>query len=127
LKINGKLINSNYLNSLNSNTVDKKNNDNKDSFKDLLSLKINNSQDLKISKHAKTRMDDRKISMTDELKDKISNAVNKAQDKGVKDSLVLVDKMAFIVNVKSRTIITAVNENDLTDNVFTNIDGAVIG
>lgn len=127
MKINGKLINSNYLNSLNSNTVDKKNNDNKDSFKDLLSLKINNSQDLKISKHAKTRMDDRKISMTDELKDKISNAVNKAQDKGVKDSLVLVDKMAFIVNVKSRTIITAVNENDLKDNVFTNIDGAVIG
>jgi len=55
----------------------------------------------------------------------MNEAVNKASTKGVKDSLVIVDNMAFVVNVKSRTVITAVNNNELKDNVFTNIDGAV--
>ena len=41
--------------------------------------------------------------------------------------MVLVDDMAFIVNVKSRTVVTAVKDEELKENVFTNIDGAVIG
>ena len=51
----------------------------------------------------------------------------KAGEKGIKDSLVLVDKMAFIVNVPSQTVVTAMDQDEATDsNVFTNIDGAVI-
>jgi len=45
--------------------------------------------------------------------------------KGSKDSLVLIDDIAFVVNVRNRTVITAVNSNELKENVFTNIDGAV--
>jgi flagellar operon protein len=57
----------------------------------------------------------------------LSEAVKKADAKGINDSLVLVDKMAFIVNVPSHTVVTAMDEESTTDhNVFTNIDGAVI-
>ena len=56
---------------------------------------------------------------------KLVDAVDKAGSKGVKDTLVVMDKMAFVVNVRNRTVITAMNSGELKDNVFTNIDGAV--
>jgi len=71
------------------------------------------------------RLQLRNIKLTDEQKEKISKAVQKAEEKGVKDSLVLIDDIAFVVNVRNRTVITAVNSNELKENVFTNIDGAV--
>jgi flagellar operon protein len=57
---------------------------------------------------------------------KVSDAVDKADAKGVEDTLVLTKDAALIVSVKNRTIITAMDRNQLTGNVFTNIDGAVI-
>ncbi len=53
-------------------------------------------------------------------------AVAKAEARGVRDSLVLMDNLAFVVNVPNRTVITAAGSGDLKENVFTNIDGAVI-
>lgn len=94
-------------------------------FGDILSEKLKESSGLKFSKHAEQRLLSRNISLTDAQKDKINKAVTKADEKGVKDSLVMMDNLAFVVNVKSRTVITAVNSNELKDNVFTNIDGAV--
>ncbi len=67
-----------------------------------------------------------KLKLTDLQKEKISKAVEKAKNKGVKDSLILVDNMAFVVSVKNNVVITAVNNEELKENVFTNIDGAVI-
>ena len=87
--------------------------------------KANKSSELKFSKHAELRMQARNISLSQVQKDKMLDAVNKAGDKGVKDSLVLMDNVAFVVNVKNKTVITAVNSNELKENVFTNIDGAV--
>jgi len=52
--------------------------------------------------------------------------VTRADEKGAKDSLVLLRDLAFIVNVKNRTVVTAVDGEHLKDNVFTNIDSAVI-
>jgi flagellar operon protein len=52
--------------------------------------------------------------------------VEQASKKGVCDSLVLVDSLAFIVNVPSRTVVTAMDQTETNSNVFTNIDGAVI-
>ena len=49
-----------------------------------------------------------------------------AEKKGIKESLVVVDSLAFIVNVPSRTVVTAMDQNESENNVFTNIDGAVI-
>ena len=54
----------------------------------------------------------------------MEQGTNKAREKGIQESLVMVDNLAFIVNISNNTVITAVN--DTQDSVFTNIDGAVI-
>jgi flagellar operon protein len=57
---------------------------------------------------------------------KIESAIDKAAAKGAKDSLILFKDMAFIVNVKNRTIVTAMEGSSMQDNVFTQIDSAVV-
>lgn len=95
------------------------------SFADILREKLNEEQDIKISRHARMRMEMRNVNLTEDQHRKLVNAVNKADEKGVRDTLVVMDKMAFVVNVKNRTVITAVNSSEMKENVFTNIDGAV--
>ncbi len=94
-------------------------------FENILQQAIDKTAAVKFSKHAEMRMQARNIDLTQTQKDKINNAVSMAQQKGVKDSLVILDNMAFVVNVPSKTVITAVNNNELKENVFTNIDGAI--
>ncbi len=94
-------------------------------FENFLQQAIDKGSGVKFSKHAEMRMQARNIDLTQTQKDKISNAVSKAQQKGIKDSLVILDDMAFVVNVNSKTVVTAVNNNELKENVFTNIDGAI--
>lgn len=100
------------------------------SFTDILSQKYDvtkNTANVHFSKHALNRLDQRNITLSDEQSSRLSDGVMKAEEKGIKDSLVLVDKMAFIVNVPSQTVVTAMDQDEATDsNVFTNIDGAVI-
>ncbi len=57
---------------------------------------------------------------------KINQAIEKAEKKGIKDALILMDNKAFVANIKNKTIITASTSEQLKENVFTNIDGAVI-
>ena len=80
--------------------------------------------ELKFSKHANERLLSRNISLSPEQKERLKGGVNRASQKGIRDSLVMVDDMAFIVNVTNRTVITAVGDGD--DKIFTNIDGAFI-
>ncbi len=94
-------------------------------FENFLQQAIDKGSGVKFSKHAEMRMQARNIDLTQTQKDKISNAVSKAQQKGIKDSLVILDDMAFVVNVNSKTVVTAVNNSELKENVFTNIDGAI--
>jgi flagellar operon protein len=56
----------------------------------------------------------------------LTNAVQKADTKGANESLVLLRDMAFVVNVKNKTVITAIDSDRLKENVFTNIDSAII-
>lgn len=127
------IINNNMYNHLNkvtgsrpdSPTLTKVKENSQNSFDEILKGKINETSDVKFSKHAQMRLETRKIEISDNQKQKISKAVDKAAQKGVRDSLVMVDDIALVVNVKSRTVITAVNSNELKENVFTNIDGAV--
>ena len=58
--------------------------------------------------------------------ERLEDGMHRAGEKGIKDSLVIMDQLAFIVNVPSNTVITAMDKNSSDDNVFTNIDGAVI-
>ncbi|MDE6714084.1 MAG: flagellar protein, partial [Lachnospiraceae bacterium] len=50
----------------------------------------------------------------------------KAGEKGINESLVLMDQFAFIVNIPGNTVITAMDQTETDQNIFTNIDGAVI-
>lgn len=98
---------------------------NKTSFADILNGEIK-SQELKISGHAKARMEERGISLDENTKAKLEDAVDRADRKGAKECLVMTEKAAFVVSVKNRTVITAVDENSMRGNVFTNIDSAVL-
>ena len=80
--------------------------------------------ELKFSKHANQRLASRNIDLSSAQLKRLENGTNKAREKGIKESLVMVDDLAFIVNVPSKTVVTAVN--DAEEGVFTNIDGAVI-
>ena len=91
----------------------------------ILESRTNLKPELKFSKHAEIRLQSRNINLSADQKQRINDAVGKAEAKGVRDSLVVVDNVALVVNVKSRTVITVANSNELKDNVFTNIDGAV--
>ncbi len=95
-------------------------------FESILRQKQTEAAEIKFSKHAEYRLQSRNISLTQAQKDKMKEAVSKAESKGVRDSLVLMDDLAFVVNIRNRTVITAANSDELRENVFTNIDGAVI-
>ena len=83
-------------------------------------------KELKISGHAQTRLDSRKILFGAAEWDRVQKGVDKAAAKGSRDSLVMIDDVALVVSVKNRTVITAVDKAQLKENVFTNIDSAVI-
>lgn len=83
-------------------------------------------RELKFSKHAQQRLQDRNITLSSEDLEKIQNAVGKAREKGARDSLILMDQLALVVSVKNNTVITAVDEDNIRSSVFTNIDSAVI-
>ncbi|MEK4006129.1 TIGR02530 family flagellar biosynthesis protein [Paenibacillus sp. FSL H3-0333] len=81
---------------------------------------------LKFSNHAAKRLEQRGIELGSRQLDQISSAVDKAAAKGSKESLILMKDMALIVSVKNRTVVTAMDGNSMKDNVFTQIDSAVI-
>ncbi len=98
------------------------------SFQQILNEKrgVNTTSELKFSKHATSILDSRNIYLSTYQIARLLEGTSKAQTKGINDSLVLVDDLAFIVNVPNKTVITAMNQKESAENIFTNIDGAVI-
>lgn len=84
------------------------------------------AQPLQFSRHALARVERRGIELDQATLGRLSEGVGRAAGKGSRDSLVLVDGTAFVVSVSNRTVITAVGSEHMKDNVFTNIDSAVI-
>jgi flagellar operon protein len=81
---------------------------------------------LKFSAHATQRIQSRQIELGPELMEKVNRAVDSAAIKGIEDTLILTDDAAFIVSVKNRTVVTAMGRDQVSGNVFSNIDGAVV-
>ncbi|WP_458119174.1 TIGR02530 family flagellar biosynthesis protein [Paenibacillus sp. Z6-24] len=82
---------------------------------------------LKFSNHASKRLEQRGIEFSNEQMNSLNQAIDKAAAKGSKDSLILMqNNVALIVNVPNRTVVTAMDGNSMKDNVFTQIDSAVI-
>lgn len=78
------------------------------------------------SQHAIKRLEERGITIGSQEIARLTGAVEKAQAKGAKESLVLMDNVAYIVSVTNRKVITAVDGSSMKENVFTNIDSAII-
>lgn len=95
------------------------------SFQKILEDKQYERQDVKFSKHAAVRLSQRGIEMTEGQLSRLRDGARMAQDKGIKESLVVVDQLSFIVNIPSKTVVTALDQKETMSNVFTNIDGAV--
>lgn len=95
-------------------------------FDDVFQQELARQSEVKFSKHAIERLQKRNIALTKDELGRINEAVNIAAEKGVKETLIIMGNSAFIANVKNKMIITAATEENLKNNVFTNIDGAVI-
>jgi len=83
-------------------------------------------QELKFSAHALQRMQSRQIKLDEGDLAKISAAMAKADRKGARSLLLLYNDVAMLASSKNKTIVTAMNGDELQEHVFTNIDSAVI-
>jgi flagellar operon protein len=79
------------------------------------------------SAHAVQRLQQRQLAVTPEMQGRLEGAVDKLAAKGGRESIVMMDGMALVVSVSNRTVITAVDQSGMRDQVFTNIDSAAIG
>jgi flagellar operon protein len=84
---------------------------------------LSQMEKLKFSNHAQKRLESRDINLNEQDMTRLSNAVEKAQAKGSRESLILMDELAFIVNVPQRTVVTTLNR--MGSGVFTQIDSVV--
>lgn len=97
-----------------------------DSFSKVLQDKIVQSTEVNFSKHANRRLYSRNINFSSEQLKRINQGIDEAKKKGIKESLVLIDDVALVVNIKNKTVVTAMEKSEQDNKVFTNIDGAVI-
>lgn len=84
------------------------------------------SEPLKFSAHAMQRLQSRNITLTGDDVARMNAMADKAAAKGAKQSLFIVRDTAMVVSIKNRTVITAVDQDSMKENVFTNIDSAAI-
>lgn len=95
-------------------------------FEDVLKKIQSNNEEIKFSKHAVERMGARNIELNSNDVEKLQKAFKKAEEKGVKEALIVIGDKGFIASVKNKTVITTMTSDQIKENVFTNIDGAVI-
>lgn len=96
-------------------------------FEEIWKEKTENlDEGLRFSKHATNRLADRSITLSNNQLDRLTEGARRAGEKGIRESLVMVDQLAFIVNVPNHTVIMAMDQTETNENIFTNIDGAVI-
>jgi flagellar operon protein len=98
----------------------------KTSFKDMFSRELADSRQIYFSRHAHDRMYARGINLSEDTLNNMADAIDKAERKGSRETLVLADDAAFVVSVKNRTVITAFDRDNLKEGVVTSIDSAVI-
>ncbi len=94
-------------------------------FKEIMAEKLKETTGVTFSKHARDRIISRGIDLNDNDLNLLGNGIEKAQEKGARDSLIMVNRVAYLVSVENKTVITAIDESSIKENVFTNIDSAV--
>ncbi len=96
------------------------------SFQELLEIENQKGQSVQFSKHASQRVQERGITLNNNMMKSLNTAVEKARQKGAKDVVVIGEKGAFIVNVPNNIVVTTMTESEMKENIFTNIDSAVL-
>ncbi|MGP4059831.1 TIGR02530 family flagellar biosynthesis protein [Halobacillus sp. H74] len=86
---------------------------------------LEEAQGIKVSKHAKQRLEDRDIAISDSAWEKISSKMNEAKQIGVTDSLVITNEATLVVSTKNRTVVTALAREESASQIFTNINGTI--
>ena len=99
---------------------------NSETFQELLNSKLEKQSSITFSSHASERLRSRNITIGQEDLNRISTAVGKADEKGSRNALVLMDSLAFVVNIKNKTIITAMTGDQMRDKIVTNIDSTIL-
>ena len=94
-------------------------------FRQELDQAEQSAQGVAFSKHAINRAQERGIEVTPDLMDQLAGSVIRAQAKGATNILAMDTEKAFIINVPSAKVITAITQEEMKENIFTNIDGAV--
>ena len=95
------------------------------SFSEHLNIAVQ-PEALKISKHAKDRLAERNIDISEVEWAHVTEIVAEAKSKGIIDSLVLMEQAALIISAKNSTVITAMDRKEAKDQLFTNIDGTIV-
>lgn len=99
----------------------------KTDFGKLLQKEISRgASNVQFSKHAAQRVRERGIDMNENLLQDLNQAVLKARAKGARDVVVIGSQEAFIVNIPNNVVVTTMNESEMKNNIFTNIDSAVL-
>jgi len=93
------------------------------SFKDLLDQQIKNT--VTFTKHASIRKEQRNIEVSETDLEKLGDACDKAQEKGIGNALIMMEDSAFIVNAADKRVITVMDKNEMKNKLFNDIDGAV--
>lgn len=87
--------------------------------------RANVGADVNVSTHAMKRLQERNIELDGNEYMKLKEAVGKLRAKGGHDSLVITNKAAYVVDVDKNTVVTAVDKNNMNENVFTKIDSTI--
>ena len=95
-------------------------------FSELIQEEQKKSQGVQFSKHAEERISQRGMDMSEGLLNNLNQAVEKARTKGAKDTVIIGAQGAFVVNVPNNIVITTMTQQEMKDNIFTNIDSAVL-
>jgi len=118
-KVNGKSINP-------QRDVEKKKTEGTQPFSKILQDKIDSQKQLKFSAHAVKRLEQRSVRLSEHELSRLDNGLKQLDEKGSRNSLILVDDTAYIVSVKNKTVVTALKNAEALNNVFTNIDSVAI-
>ncbi len=95
-------------------------------FRQVLDKIQSSKSEVKISKHASQRLEMRNVKITEKQLNEVSEAMDRASAKGIKDALILLDGNALIASVQNKTIVTCAKQEGLDSKIITNIDGAIV-
>lgn len=83
------------------------------------------TNELVFSRHANQRLRDRHLRVSATLMEQLVTAVDSLARKGSRSALIMTEQLALLVSVNNRTVITVIANEQLKQQLFTDIDSAL--